>query len=93
MTPSEFRRLIVRHRHVAPMLSALLAGTHARVRISDAEDTVVLDREIGDAPPDAPTERHPIVVEGQPVGWVEGPRPAGSIAAVLSYGCAGNGSA
>ena len=31
---SELRRLIVRHRHVAPMVSALLAGTVA-VRVSD----------------------------------------------------------
>lgn len=85
MEASELRRLIVRHRHVAPMLSALLAGTDARVRITDAEGEVILDRQAGAAPADAPTERHAIVVEGATVGWVEGPRPAGSIAAVLAY--------
>jgi hypothetical protein len=85
MESAELRRLIVRHRHVAPMLSVLLAGTDARVTITDLAGEVILDRQIGAAPADAPSERHPIVVEGQTVGWVEGPRPAGSIAAVLAY--------
>lgn len=88
MEASELRRLIVRHRHVAPMLSVLLAGTNARLTITDTEGQIILDRQTGAAPPDAPTERHPIVVEGATVGWVEGPRPAGSIAAVLGYAAA-----
>ena len=87
MQPSELRRLIVRHRHVAPMLSVLLAATNARVHITDLEGGTILDRETGSAPADAAPERHPIVVEGKPVGWVEGPRPAGAIASVLSYAC------
>lgn len=85
MDGAELRRLIVRHRHVAPMLSVLLAGTDARLTITDTEGAMVLDRQTGGAPPDAPVERHPITVEGRTVGWVEGPRPAASIAAVLSY--------
>ena len=85
MDPAELRRLIVRHRHVAPMLSVLLAGTDARLTITDTDGAMVLDRQVGGAPADAPVERHPITVEGRTVGWVEGPRPAGSIAAVLSY--------
>lgn len=88
MDPAELRRLIVRHRHVAPMLSALLAGTNARVSITDADGAVILDRQAGAGPPDAPGDRYPITVEGATVGWVEGPRPAGSIAAVLSYAAA-----
>lgn len=72
MEASELRRLIVRHRHVAPMLSVLLAGTNARLTITDTEGQIILDRQTGAAPPDAPTERHPIVVEGATVGWVEG---------------------
>jgi hypothetical protein len=88
MEGAELRRLIVRHRHVAPMLSVLLAGTDARLRISDADDATVLDRQVGAAPADAPVERHPITVEGSTVGWVEGPRPSGAIAAVLSYALA-----
>jgi hypothetical protein len=88
MDAPELRRLIVRHRHVAPMLSVLLAGTDARVTISDLDGGVILDRQAGSAPPDAPSERHPIVIEGATVGWVEGPRPAGSIAAVLGYAAA-----
>ncbi len=88
MEPAELRRLIVRHRHVAPMLSVLLAGTDARVTITDSEGGVVLDRQVGGAPADAPVERHPITVEGRTVGWVEGPRPSGAVAAVLSYACA-----
>jgi putative methionine-R-sulfoxide reductase with GAF domain len=87
MQPAELRRLIVRHRHVAPMLSVLLAATDARVRITDSDGEVVLDRDSRAAPGDAPVERHPIVVEGKTVGWVEGPRPAGAVAAVLSYAC------
>ena len=55
-------------------------------RITDADGEVILDRQAGAAAAaDAPVERHPITVEGATVGWVEGPRPAGSIAAVLSY--------
>jgi hypothetical protein len=85
MDTTELRRLIVRHRHVAPMLSALLAGTNARVTISDADGAVILDRQAGGPAPDAPVGRHAIRVEGTTVGWVDGPRPAGAIAGVLSY--------
>jgi len=89
MDSAELRRLIVRHRHVAPMLSVLLAGTDARVTISDLDGAVILDRQAGGTAggtgAGTPSERHPIVIEGATVGWVEGPRPAGSIAAVLAY--------
>ena len=85
MNGPELRRLIVRHRHVAPMLSVLLAGTDARLTITDLEGQVILDRQTGGGPANAPIERHAIVIEGATVGWVEGPRPAGSIAAVLAY--------
>lgn len=88
MDAAELRRLVVRHRHVAPMLSVLLASTNARVTILDTDGGVILDRQAGSAPPDAPVERHAITVEGATVGWVEGPRPAGAVAAVLSYACA-----
>lgn len=88
MDPAELRRLIVRHRHVAPMLSVLLAGTDARLTITDLEGGVILDRQTGAEGGSASVERHPIVVDGSPVGWVSGPRPAGAIAAVLSYACA-----
>lgn len=88
MDSAELRRLIVRHRHVAPMLSVLLASTNARVTISDIDGGVILDRQAGAAPADAPVERHPITVEGATIGWVEGPRPAGAIAAVVAYAAA-----
>src|SRR5262245_49119012 len=88
MEAAELRRLIVRHRHVAPMLSVLLAGTDARVTITATSGEVILDRQIGAAPADAPVERHPIVVDGSTVGWVDGPRPSGAVAAVLSYAVA-----
>jgi len=88
MEAADLRRLVVRHRHVAPMLSALLASTNARVTITDLDGGIILDRQAGDAPADAPDERHPILVDGSPVGWVAGPRPSGGIAAVLSYACA-----
>ena len=45
MADPDLARLIVRHRHVAPMLSALLSGTNAGVRMSDADGTVILERE------------------------------------------------
>ncbi len=86
------RRLIVRHRHVAPMLSVLLASTNARVLITDLTGEVILHREAGGTPHDsAPAggiERHPITIDGTPIGWVEGPRPAGAIASVISYAAA-----
>lgn len=81
---SELRRLIVRHRHVAPMVSALLAGTDAAVTIRDAEGEVVLERE-GTG---AGESRHDVAVEGETLGFVEGGRPARGIAAVLAYAAA-----
>jgi hypothetical protein len=81
---SELRRLIVRHRHVAPMVSALLAGTDAEVTIRDAEGEVVLERSgTGDG-----RSRHDVLVDGDLLGWVEGGRSARGIAAVLAYAAA-----
>src|SRR5207253_228824 len=77
-------RLIVRHRHVAPMLSALLSGTNAGVRIRDASGAVILEREAGGIG----FESFPIVVDGAPVGTVEGDRSARAVAAVLGYAVA-----
>src|SRR6478735_2702077 len=77
----DLARLIVRHRDVAPMLSALLTGTNAGVRITDSAGTVVLEREAAGIA----FERFPILVEGETVGFVEGDRVARSIASVLSY--------
>jgi hypothetical protein len=85
MTDIDLARLVVRHRHVAPMLSMLLGGTNAAVRISDTEGTLILER--GEAG-GIGSERFPIVVEGATVGWVEGDRIARAVAAVLSYACA-----
>jgi adenylate cyclase len=79
----ELRRLIVRHRHVAPMVSALLAGTDARVRIEDAAGNVVLQRDAGAGAGE--TQRYPIAAGGAVVGWVEGPKVGAAVAAVLSY--------
>lgn len=92
----DLRRLVTRHRHVAPMLAVLLAATNARVTISDDAGETILDRQAGGTTgagagagtADAPSERHPITVEGATVGWVQGPRPAGAIASVLSYAAA-----
>ena len=80
----DLERLVVRHRHVAPMLSVLLGGTNAAVRIRDASETVILERE-GDG---IGTDRFPIVVNGETVGSVEGGRIARAVAAVLSYASA-----
>ena len=66
------------------MLSALLSGTNAGVRISDADGAVIVERQadgIGD-------ERFPIAVDGRTVGWVEGDRVARAIASVLGYAVA-----
>ena len=84
MAEPDLARLIVRHRHVAPMLSALLTGTNAGCRISDVDGTVLVEREgagIG-------FEKFPIAVDGRTVGWVEGDRAGRAIAAVLSYAVA-----
>ena len=80
----DLARLVVRHRHVAPMLSALLTGTNAWCRISDANGTVIIERE----GPGIGFEKFPITVEGRTVGWVEGDRAGRAIAAVLSYAVA-----
>lgn len=86
----DLKRLVTRHRHVAPMLSALLAGTDARVIVTDADGTVILHRE-GAGPAGAiagDTQRFPILLEGDVVGWVEGHRVAAAVAAVLGYAAA-----
>jgi hypothetical protein len=80
----DLARLIIRHRHVAPMLSALLSGTNAGVRISNEEGIVILEREASGIG----FEKFPITVEGRTVGWVEGDRTGRAIAAVLSYAVA-----
>ncbi|MEO5964813.1 MAG: GAF domain-containing protein [Candidatus Limnocylindrales bacterium] len=81
---SELRRLIVRHRHVAPMVSALLAGTDAAVTIRDAQGEIVLER----GGSGTGETRHDVAVDGETLGTVEGGRPARGIAAVLSYAAA-----
>jgi transcriptional regulator with GAF, ATPase, and Fis domain len=81
---SELRRLIVRHRHVAPMVSALLAGTDAAVTIRDAEGEVVLER----TGADAGAGSHDVTVDGETLGTVEGGRAARGVAAVLAYAAA-----
>ena len=93
MVGTDLRRLVTRHRHVAPMLAVLLAATNARVTISDDAGEIILDRQAGGGTggpgsADAPSARHPITVEGVTIGWVEGPRPAAAIASVLSYAAA-----
>src|SRR5690348_16172379 len=84
MAEPDLARLVVRHRHVAPMLSALLTGTNAGCRISEADGIVIVKRE----GPGIGFERFPITVEGRTVGWVEGDRAGRAIAAVLSYAVA-----
>jgi GAF domain-containing protein len=81
---SELRRLIVRHRHVAPMMSALLAGIDAAVTIRDAAGEPIIER----GGPGSLDARHEIAVEGDTLGWVEGGRSARGIAAVLAYAAA-----
>lgn len=81
---SELRRLIVRHRHVAPMVSALLAGMDAAVTIRDEAGEVILER----AGTGAGEARHDVTVEGEVLGSVAGGRSARGVAAVLSYAAA-----
>ena len=80
---NELRRLIVRHRHVAPLVATVLAGTDAEITIRDADGTVLLDR---GAP--AGNQRFPITVDRDTLGFVEGGRTARAIAAVISYAAA-----
>lgn len=77
---NELRRLIVRHRHVGPLVASLLAGTDAQVTIRDAGGETILDR--GGL---TGGERFPIVAEYDTIGWVEGGRTARVVASVLSY--------
>ncbi|HEY3334745.1 MAG TPA: GAF domain-containing protein [Candidatus Limnocylindrales bacterium] len=81
---SELRRLIVRHRHVAPMVSSLLAGTDAAVTIRDAAGEVVLER----TGAGAGAGIHEVTVDGETLGTVEGGRAARGVAAVLAYAAA-----
>lgn len=86
---SELGRLIVRHRHVAPMVSALLAGVDAAITIRDAGGEAIIERGAPDGShASGEGGRHPITVEGEVLGWVEGGRPARGVAAVLAYAAA-----
>ncbi len=86
----DLRRLVTRHRHVAPMLSALLAGTDARVIVTEADGTVILHREGSGPMGTTATEaqRFPILLDSSIVVWVEGQRVAAAVAAVLGYAAA-----
>lgn len=79
-------RILLRNRRVAPMVSALLAGIGVPVRVLDQDGRVLLER--GEASGATDVERFPISVAGQAAGWVEGPRQARAIAAVLGYAVA-----
>lgn len=89
---SELGRLIVRHRHVAPMVSALLAGIDAAITVRDVAGEAIIERgapdgtHAGDGT--AVGGRHEISVDGEVLGWVEGGRPARGVAAVLAYAAA-----
>jgi hypothetical protein len=86
---SELGRLIVRHRHVAPMVSALLAGIDAAITIRDASGEAVIERGAPDGShATGAAGRHEITVDGEVLGWVEGGRPARGVAAVLAYAAA-----
>jgi len=86
---SELRRLIVRHRHVAPMVSALLASIDAAVTIRDAEGVAILERGgPGGTGPADPTVRSEVAVGGDVLGWVEGGKAARGVASVLAYAAA-----
>jgi GAF domain-containing protein len=85
---SELRRLIVRHRHVGPMVSALLASIDAAVTIQDAEGGVILDRGGPAGDHAGPGARHEVAVDGDVLGWVAGGRSARGVAAVLAYAAA-----
>ena len=86
---SELRRLIVRHRHVAPMVSALLASLDAAVIIRDADDVVILDRGGPGGEHLGPGHgRHEVAVDGDVLGTVEGGRAARGVASVLAYAAA-----
>jgi adenylate cyclase len=79
-------RILLRNRRVAPMVSALLAGVGVPLRIIDVDERVILVR--GEEAGAIDAERFPITVAGEPVGWVEGPRQARAIAAVIGYAVA-----
>ena len=85
---SELRRLIVRHRHVGPMVSALLASVDAAVTIQDGEGGVILDRGGPGGDHADPAIRQEVTVDGDVLGWVAGGRAARGIAAVLAYAAA-----
>jgi hypothetical protein len=86
---SELGRLIVRHRHVAPMVSALLAGMDAAITIRDASGEAIIERGAPDGShASGATGSHEIAVDGDVLGWVEGGRPARGVAAVLAYAAA-----
>ena len=85
---SELRRLIVRHRHVAPMVSALLASVDAAVTIQDAEGGVILERGGPDGSHADLASRQEVAVDGEVLGWVAGGKAARGVAAVLAYAAA-----
>jgi hypothetical protein len=81
--PSQLEKLVVRHRQVAPMLSALLAGTDATLTLRDPDGSVVLERDGHDG--GAVAGVFPIIADGQTIGTAEGGPLARTIATVVSY--------
>jgi hypothetical protein len=82
---AELRRLIVRHRQVAPMVSALLAGTDAAVTIRAADGELILERQGSAGEASGRRDSFDILAGRERIGTVEGGRIARAIAAVLSY--------
>ncbi|MEI7742641.1 MAG: GAF domain-containing protein [Chloroflexota bacterium] len=85
---SELTRLIVRHRHVAPMVSGLLAGIDTAITIRDTDGEAIIERGAPDGTHAGPGGRVEITVDGDLLGWVEGGRQARGVAGVLAYAAA-----
>jgi len=80
MPPINLRKLLMRDRHISALIATLIGALDAEIGVQDASGDVLLGRVAADAP-----ARHPLMLEGELLGWVVGGAQAGAVAATIDY--------
>jgi putative methionine-R-sulfoxide reductase with GAF domain len=80
MSSINLRKLLVRDKDVSSLITNLIAVLDSAIGIQDANGTLLLGHEAG-----AASQKHPLAVDNQLLGWVIGDEKAAAVAAIVSY--------
>jgi transcriptional regulator with GAF, ATPase, and Fis domain len=83
MTQKNLRRILSRRGDAAPFIDDLSHVADAPVAVWDADGNLLLGAAIAD--PEQMPERHPILCDGEVVGWVLGGESARPVASLLTH--------